>query len=56
MRMWQVPFRRRRSAKPRARTVKHPVRNEFHTVVTRGERKRHIQADKQYLQLLLARR
>jgi hypothetical protein len=33
MRMWQVLFRRRRSAKPRARTVKHPVRNDFHTVV-----------------------
>jgi len=36
MRMWRVPFRRRRSAKPRARTVKHPVRNEFHTVVTKA--------------------
>ena len=35
MRMWQVLFRRKRSAKPRAGAVKHPVRNDFHTVVTK---------------------
>jgi hypothetical protein len=34
-RKWQVLFRRRRSAKPRARAVKHPVRNDFHTVVSK---------------------
>ena len=34
MRMWQLLFRHRKSAKPRPRAVKHPVRNDFHTVVT----------------------
>ena len=35
MRMWQLLFRHRKSAKPRPRAVKHPVRNDFHTVVTK---------------------
>jgi hypothetical protein len=34
MRMWQFLFRRR-TAKPRAVPVKHPVRNDFHIVVAK---------------------
>jgi hypothetical protein len=33
MRTWQLLFRRRRSVKPRASAVEHPVRNDFHSVV-----------------------
>jgi hypothetical protein len=35
MRMWQFLFRRRRSVKPHAGGLKHPVRNDFHTVVAK---------------------
>lgn len=35
-RIWQMLFRRRRRAKPCASAVKHPVKSDFHTIVTKA--------------------
>jgi hypothetical protein len=36
MRFWQILFRRRGYAKPRASAVKHPAIGDFHTVVAKA--------------------